>query len=269
MSVYVTDGSFDGLLCAIFASYQLPAPSAVVGGAYQASLLDELQFIDTDAEIAERVVQGILSVGGRDAFREFYRGFLSEAEDAGIVILRAVRKMMRAQTPAILGNFADADMLSLRHMVRNVNREVHRMHAFVRFVQAKNQQYYALISPDCDVIPLLSSHFESRFADMVWTIYDTKRGYGLQYDLQKTEFIEQIDIIDPLTGDLDRTQLADNELAFQGLWQGYFSAVSIASRRNIKHHIQQLPRRYWKYLSEKQFKLEQVPEDFSLRKRKV
>lgn len=186
-----------------------------------------------------------------------------------MVITRVVRQIMHYQSAAVLGNFANDDMLKLRHMVRIVNREVHRMHAFVRFIEAKDGRFYALVEPDCDVMPLLPSHFQDRFADMPWVIYDCRRGYGLAYDLHECRFIESIDeVIDPVTGQLDKQQFTGAEQAFQGLWQTYFEAVTIQSRKNIKHHIQQLPRRYWKYLSEKHFQKTAVPDDFSLRQRK-
>jgi hypothetical protein len=36
------------------------------------------------------------------------------------------------------------------------------------------------------------------------------------------------------------------------LWQAYFDHVNIPERKNLKLHYRQMPRRYWKYLSEKQ-----------------
>ena len=44
----------------------------------------------------------------------------------------------------------------------------------------------------------------------------------------------------------------ENEAAYQRLWRGYFQAVTIAERRNLGLHRRNLPRRYWRYLTEKQ-----------------
>ena len=42
------------------------------------------------------------------------------------------------------------------------------------------------------------------------------------------------------------------EARYQHLWQTYFKHVTIAERKNLRHHIQQMPKRYWRYLTEKQ-----------------
>ncbi|RYZ23730.1 MAG: DUF4130 domain-containing protein, partial [Chitinophagaceae bacterium] len=42
------------------------------------------------------------------------------------------------------------------------------------------------------------------------------------------------------------------ESIYQELWKQYFKSVNIAARKNTKLHIQHMPKRYWKYLPEKQ-----------------
>jgi probable DNA metabolism protein len=44
----------------------------------------------------------------------------------------------------------------------------------------------------------------------------------------------------------------EKEELYQHLWQQYFKSVNIVSRKNTKLHIQHMPKRYWKYLTEKQ-----------------
>jgi probable DNA metabolism protein len=43
----------------------------------------------------------------------------------------------------------------------------------------------------------------------------------------------------------------ENEELYQTLWQQYFTNVNIKARKNMKLHIQHMPRRYWKHLVEK------------------
>jgi len=45
--------------------------------------------------------------------------------------------------------------------------------------------------------------------------------------------------------------LQENEPDYQVLWKSYFDNVNIPERRNMKLHLQHIPKRYWKYLSEK------------------
>ena len=43
----------------------------------------------------------------------------------------------------------------------------------------------------------------------------------------------------------------DEEFEYQDLWNNYFKSTNIKSRINKKLHTQHIPKRYWKYLSEK------------------
>ncbi|MGZ5274180.1 MAG: DUF4130 domain-containing protein, partial [Kaistella sp.] len=43
----------------------------------------------------------------------------------------------------------------------------------------------------------------------------------------------------------------DEEKKYQKLWQRYFTKTNIKERKNLKLHVQHVPKRYWKYLTEK------------------
>ena len=53
-------------------------------------------------------------------------------------------------------------------------------------------------------------------------------------------------------GKLDEKLMAEDEKLYQELWKGYFKAMTIKERINLKLQRQHLPKRYWKYLTEKQ-----------------
>ena len=253
MAIYVTDGSFESLLCAIFASYRGPAPTAIVDAAvYQTNLFDNLIEIPTDEAIALRVLKGIDAATAGQAGRLCLMIFLSELDDANLLVYRLIKKTMRVRNADFLGNYAD-DVLRAAQIRKMMGREIHRMHAFIRFQKANDGAYYALIDPDFDVVPLLDDHFVRRFADMRWHIYDVRRKYGIAYDGDAVRLIDSLDgLIDEARAQLEDTVLDEQEMAFQNLWKVYFDSVNIKARNNQKHHLRQLPKRYWKYLSEKQ-----------------
>lgn len=220
---------------------------------YQGSLLETPLTIATDTAIADRVLRGIDNASDGRAGRLCLLLYLSELDDAPLLVYRLIRKIMRVKHAGFLGNFADPDVLRAAQIRKMLGREVHRMHAFVRFQRARDGGWYALIDPDFDVVPLLDDHFVRRFADMRWHIFDVRRGYGIAFDGRVVSFIDSLDgLIDPTLAQLDETVLDEQERAFQGLWKVYFDSVNIKARRNDKHHLRQLPKRYWKYLSEKQ-----------------
>jgi probable DNA metabolism protein len=124
------------------------------------------------------------------------------------------------------------------------------MEAFVRFQLTKDGLYYAIVEPDFNVLPLLITHFKNRYADQRWMIYDARRRYGMYYNLVEVEQVE-IAFEEDTNKGKDITALYDeDELLYQHLWQRYFKSVNIAARKNIKLHIQHMPRRYWKHLTE-------------------
>ena len=125
------------------------------------------------------------------------------------------------------------------------------MEAFVRFQLTTDHLYYAIIEPDFNVLPLLTDHFEHRYADQRWMIYDSRRRYGIYYDGEKVDTVE-VSFSERNCAGKDISVIYDeHELLYQHLWQRYFKSVNIASRKNTRLHIQHMPKRYWKYLPEK------------------
>lgn len=269
MAIYLTDGSFEALLCAVYATYRSPAPVAIVDRpAYQASLLDDTVEVTTDPGIARRVLEGIDNVSDGQAGRLCLMIFLSEFADAPLLVCRLIRKLMRVRQADYLKNYADSDVLRAAQIRKMMDREIHRMHAFVRFQQGQDGFWYALVDPDFDVLPLLDDHFVRRFADMGWRIFDVRRGYGIAYDGEQVRLIDSLGaVLDPLRAQLDEARLDGRETAFQEMWKAYFTAVNIPARGNRRQHLRQLPPRYWKYLSEKQLQRPERPTDLNLRDR--
>jgi probable DNA metabolism protein len=96
------------------------------------------------------------------------------------------------------------------------------------------------------VLPLIGDHFASRFADQAWIIYDTQRHYGLLFDGTETRRVAMDD-----AAAAAGVSEACGEALCQALWRRYYAAVNIAGRRNPRLHRQKLPRRYWRFLTEK------------------
>ncbi|MNL65412.1 hypothetical protein D3C87_1897410 [compost metagenome] len=55
-------------------------------------------------------------------------------------------------------------------------------------------------------------------------------------------------VVNALPSDL----LDPGEQMYTLLWQDYFKSTNILARKNMRLHVRHVPRRYWKYLSEKQ-----------------
>ena len=80
-------------------------------------------------------------------------------------------------------NFADQDILALTRMWKRVDWERIRLMQFIRFQKADDGTYVAAIEPEKNALPLVIHHFQDRFAQQRWLIYDLRRQYGYYYDL--------------------------------------------------------------------------------------
>ena len=182
------DGTFDGFLTCVFQVYDLKMSDVKIQrkNDIQESLFGNSEDILTDLEKADRVWKGIKKKTSSTGSLLIYYAFLSEQEAIENLLLRYIKYALKSKTP-IDTDFGNEDVLKVTQIAKSVGREKHRMEAFVRFKLTKDQVYFANIEPDFDVLPLISKHFKSRYADQKWIIYDIKRNYGLFYDLEKVD----------------------------------------------------------------------------------
>lgn len=247
--VYLSyDGSFEGFLSAIFEVYHRKLDSVHIckQETFTPPLFGETITIHTGQDQAKRVLRKIEALAGKEGIRLLWKNFLSEQSQIEDRMLQAIRYLLVAQKD-IFSDYGDPHVLHLRQTEKKMNREAHRMTAFVRFQLGSDGLYCATVEPDFDVLPLISSHFEGRYADQRWLIYDLKRKYGIYYDLQKVDLVTLAAGNDSSSG----IQLQEEETIYQLLWKDYFTGTNIRERRNMKLHLQHVPRRYWKYLTEK------------------
>ena len=140
------------------------------------------------------------------------------------------------------------------------------MKQFIRFQKAKDGTYLGVVSPDHNVLPIITDHFQDRFNDQPWLIYDAKRHYGYYYErlrvgeqssgighaapIRVTFEDESAVPFDLRNGKLNADLLSDNDQLFQDLWRTYFKAICIRERMNPRKQLKDMPRRYWKYMTE-------------------
>lgn len=254
MVVFRYDKTFEGLLSAVFEAYSLKTfPDILVGENETLPLFyDEEITIGTDKVKSERVWKGLEKKLSRASLTFITWTWLSEAVSVDMLLFRYIRKMLDASSSAEM-NFGDPDVLAVSQWWKKVSHERHRIIQFARFQKTCDGVYFAPLSPLYNVLPLAVNHFKDRFADQKWLIYDLKRKYGYYYDLhQLTDVYFEKEPPYLVSGKLDGTMLAEDEKLFQHLWKEYFRSLTIQERINPKLHRQNLPARFWKYLTEKQ-----------------
>ncbi len=253
MIIFHYDKTFEGLLTAVFDAYiRKTFPDKLLGiDDLEPLFVDESYTVITQDDKSERVWKALEKKTQQGVRNMITYVWLSELPGSDELIFRYIRKTIDSKHSIEL-NFTDDDVLQMQKLAQKVGRERMRLIELVRFQKAADDIFFAPVSPDHNSLPLTLDHFKDRFADQKWVIYDTKRNYGYYYDLKTvTEMTLDSTGLFP-EGKLDENLMAEDEKLYQELWKGYFKSMTIKERINLKLQRQHLPKRYWKYLTEKQ-----------------
>ena len=274
MTTYIFDNTLDGLLTAVFDSFALrQQPQLLAEGEQLPLFADEPHRVAADEVKAARVWKGLEKHLSREALRIISISWMSEERALNQPLFNYICKVFHTGKD-ISHNASDPDVLAVRNTCRRVLHEEQRMKQFIRFQKAKDGTYLAVVSPDHNVLPLIIDHFQDRFNDQSWLIYDARRHYGYYYgspspaqpdtslpsankgmgDVVRITFEDEASVPFDLTnGKLDASVLSTDDQLFQDLWRTYFKAICIRERINPRKQLNDMPRRYWRYMTEKNF----------------
>lgn len=255
MNIFLYDNTFEGLLSAVFYAYDTKIlPDKIIGSnQFQDDFFAEKYTIYSNPEYADRVWKGIEKKVTRLASQKLYRAFLSELTDVEMLIFKYI-KLCFSTSLDIGTNYGNEVVLELDKIYKKVTREAQKAVMFIRFQKTADGIYYAPFDPEYNVLPLTINHFKDRFSDQQWVIYDTRRNYGFYYNLKDVEEIKISNSrVNPFTGKVNKEIMDEAELDFQEIWNDYYQSTTTRERTNLKLHKQFLPKRFWKYLPEKNF----------------
>lgn len=128
----------------------------------------------------------------------------------------------------------------LHLMAKSVRRDIHKMHAFVRFKELESEgdrrKFVAWFEPEHFTLEPGSGFFAKRFADMDWVIatpYLTARYTG-----DKVEFSDG----------MAKPDLPDD--ASEALWGTYFANIFNPARVKLDAMRAEMPKKYWHNMPE-------------------
>lgn len=253
--IFTYDNTFEGLLsCVFFAYEQKIQPDLILSDTKQKPLFfDHAYHIVTEEEKSNRVWAKLNMILSSFARRMLFCVWLSELPDMEMLLFRYICKNINASSSIEL-NFGDPDVIQVSKIAKRVASEARKVIQFVRFQQTKDNIYFAPVTPKFNVISMVTMHFKKRFADQEWIIYDTKRRYGLYYDLDTiNEVTFDKRVLDAFTiGSISDDRASENEIFFRKMWKTYFEHLTIKERLNLKLQKQKMPVRFWKYIIEMQ-----------------
>ncbi|GAA4087489.1 TIGR03915 family putative DNA repair protein [Mucilaginibacter panaciglaebae] len=251
MTALFYDGTFEGLLTAIFEIYdrKLSLVKIFKGQQQTGEMFGDTLNVITNEAYATRVLKGLRKKLSPNGVQRLYIAHMAEMDNEDNNLVGYIRYAFDS-LQNIEDDYGNRYVMRLSEIIRMMRREKHRMEAFVRFRKLKDETYYAAVEPDFNVLPLLIRHFRSRYTDQKWMIYDLRRDYGIYYDRHDTQFITLDFAAAGKPGDVISAYTEDESI-YQHLWKNYFHSVNIPARKNTKLHVRHIPKRYWKHLTEK------------------
>lgn len=146
----------------------------------------------------------------------------------------------------ILAVQSDPEVLAVQKMAKSVNRDKHKMKAFVRFqkVSAENstgedsELYTSWFEPEHAIIESIAPFFAKRFTGMNWSIL-TPHGCA-HWDQRELK----------ISPGISRPELPKD--SYDTFWRAYYCSIFNPARLKEKAMMAEMPKKYWRYLPEAQ-----------------
>ncbi|MHA3770741.1 UdgX family uracil-DNA binding protein [Verrucomicrobiota bacterium sgz303538] len=142
--------------------------------------------------------------------------------------------------PQLLEIVTDPDTHELLRMDKAVRHDIHKMRAFVRFREVRQDGeswFVAWFEPEHHIVELNASFFVDRFASMHWSILTPDR--CVHWDGNEVRFTEGV----------SRSE-APGEDAVEELWLKYYSHIFNPARLKTRAMQHEMPKKYWRNLPE-------------------
>ena len=156
------------------------------------------------------------------------------------------RVLWRLQSkPGMMQDSVDTDVRRIEELDKEVRRDAHKMHAFVRFRLIEGdggenegeEHYVAWFEPDHHIVRREAGFFMRRFANMNWSIL-TPRG-SIHWDGETMR-----------EGPSARREDAPAGDPVEALWKSYYASTFNPARLKVGAMLSEMPKKYWKNMPE-------------------
>jgi DNA polymerase len=131
---------------------------------------------------------------------------------------------------------ADPLVRRLQDLAKSVRRDVHKMHAFVRFREI-DDRFVAFFEPEHHIVRRAASFFVNRFTSMRWSILTPE--LSIHWDGQKLTEGPGATRADAPAGDpLEET------------WRTYYASIFNPARLKVGAMLKEMPKKYWRNMPE-------------------
>lgn len=149
--------------------------------------------------------------------------------------------------PGLMSDHADPLVRRVELMAKAVRRDIHKMHAFVRFREVEDPgaagtgstRFVAWFEPEHHITRSTAGFFVRRFAQMAWSILTPD--VSIHWDGETLTESPGTD-----------SSAAPREDALEEMWKTYYASTFNPARLKIGAMTKEMPRKYWKNLPEAQ-----------------
>jgi DNA polymerase len=174
------------------------------------------------------------------AFIDLCREVILHRDPQRLGLLYRLLWRLRAE-PRLLQVATDADVVRARAMEKAIGRDIHKMHAFVRFRETRIDDgrplYVAWFEPSHRIVEAAAPFFARRFASMRWSILTPDR--SAYWDGIRLLFGPGSARADAPTAD-----------ELEAHWKAYYASIFNPARLKIGSMQAHMPKKYWRNLPE-------------------
>jgi DNA polymerase len=135
---------------------------------------------------------------------------------------------------------ADPLLDRLEAMAKEVRRDLHKMHAFVRFREVADDagpRFVAFFEPDHHIVRATAGFFVRRFTAMRWSILTPR--LSIHWDGETLTEAPGATRADAPDGD-----------PVEAVWKTYYASIFNPARVKVKAMTKEMPKKYWKNMPE-------------------
>jgi DNA polymerase len=173
------------------------------------------------------------------AFVDLARTAVCHSDAERFALLHALLLRIR-EHPKALEDAADPLVRRIEALAKEVRRDVHKMHAFVRFREVatdEGERFVAWFEPDHHIVRAAAPFFARRFANMAWSILTPE--LSAHHDAGKLVYGPGATRADAPGGD-----------PVEEIWKTYYASIFNPARVKIGAMTKEMPRKYWKNMPE-------------------
>jgi len=169
------------------------------------------------------------------AFVDLAKDVVCHSDPERFALLYALLLRLKTNRHA-LDDEANPLVRRVNELAKAVRRDIHKMHAFVRFREI-DDRFVAFFEPEHHIVRRAASFFVNRFTNMRWSILTPE--LSIHWDGQTLSEGPGATRADAPSGDpLEET------------WRTYYSSIFNPARLKVGAMLKEMPKKYWRNMPE-------------------